>query len=35
MIVTLLAIPMAIIIGSTKAALRKQQGASDHAAVMD
>ncbi len=35
MIVTALAIPMAIIIGSTKAALRKQSGASDHAAVMD
>jgi DHA2 family multidrug resistance protein len=36
MIVTLCAIPLAIIIGSTKAALRKQsQAPSDHAAVMD
>ncbi len=36
MVVTLCAIPLAIMIGSTKAALRKQaQGPSDHAAVMD
>lgn len=36
MFLTLAAIPMAIIIGSTKATLRAQsQGASDHAAVMD
>jgi DHA2 family multidrug resistance protein len=35
MIVIALAIPMAIIIGSTKATLRKQQSASDHAAVID
>jgi MFS transporter, DHA2 family, multidrug resistance protein len=36
MIVTLCAIPLTIMIGSTKAALRKQaQGPSDHAAVMD
>jgi DHA2 family multidrug resistance protein len=36
MIVTLCSIPLAIIIGSTKAALRKQaQAPSDHAAVMD
>ncbi len=34
MIVTLCAIPLAIMIGSTKAALRKQQ-APDHAAVME
>jgi MFS transporter, DHA2 family, multidrug resistance protein len=34
MMVTLCAIPLAIMIGSTKAALRKQQG-PDHAAVMD
>jgi DHA2 family multidrug resistance protein len=34
MIVTLCAIPLAIMIGSTKAALRKQQG-TEHAAVMD
>ena len=35
MFVTLAAIPMAIIIGSTKAALRKQSAGADHAAVMD
>jgi DHA2 family multidrug resistance protein len=35
MIVTLCAIPLAIIIGSTKAALRKQAQGSDHAAVME
>lgn len=36
MIVTLCSIPLALMIGSTKAALRKQtQAASDHAAVMD
>lgn len=36
MVVTLCSIPLAIMIGSTKAALRKQaQGPSDHAAVMD
>jgi MFS transporter, DHA2 family, multidrug resistance protein len=34
MMVTLCAIPLAIMIGSTKAALRKQQG-PDHAAVME
>jgi DHA2 family multidrug resistance protein len=34
MIVTLCAIPLAIMIGSTKAALRKQQG-PEHAAVME
>jgi DHA2 family multidrug resistance protein len=35
MIVTLCAIPLAIMIGSTKAALRKQAQGPDHAAVMD
>jgi DHA2 family multidrug resistance protein len=35
MIVTLCAIPLAIMIGSTKAALRKQAQGSEHAAVMD
>ncbi len=36
MVVTLCSIPLALMIGSTKAALRKQaQGPSDHAAVMD
>ncbi len=35
MVVTLCAIPLAIMIGSTKAALRKQAQGSDHAAVMD
>jgi DHA2 family multidrug resistance protein len=34
MIVTLCAIPLAIMIGSTKAALRKQAQGSEHAAVM-
>jgi DHA2 family multidrug resistance protein len=31
----LASIPLAIMIGSTKAALRKQSGPSDHAAVME
>jgi DHA2 family multidrug resistance protein len=35
MIVTACAIPLAIMIGSTKAALRKQSQAPDHAAVID
>jgi DHA2 family multidrug resistance protein len=35
MIVTLCAIPLAIMIGSTKAALRKQAQGSEHAAVME
>jgi DHA2 family multidrug resistance protein len=35
MIVTLCAIPLAIMIGSTKVALRKQAQGSEHAAVMD
>jgi MFS transporter, DHA2 family, multidrug resistance protein len=35
MIVTLCAIPLAIMIGSTKAALRKQAQGPDHAAVME
>jgi DHA2 family multidrug resistance protein len=35
MIVTLCAIPLAIMIGSTKAALRKQAQGPEHAAVMD
>jgi DHA2 family multidrug resistance protein len=35
MVVTLCAIPLAIMIGSTKAALRKQAQGPDHAAVMD
>jgi DHA2 family multidrug resistance protein len=35
MIVTACAIPLAIMIGSTKAALRKQSQAPDHAAVVD
>jgi DHA2 family multidrug resistance protein len=35
MIVTLCAIPLAMMIGSTKAALRQQSQSSDHAAVMD
>ncbi|MEA2895615.1 MAG: transporter, family, multidrug resistance protein [Bradyrhizobium sp.] len=35
MIVTLCAIPLAIMIGSTKAALRQQAQGSDHAAVME
>jgi DHA2 family multidrug resistance protein len=35
MIVTLCAIPLAMMIGSTKAALRQQSQGSDHAAVMD
>jgi DHA2 family multidrug resistance protein len=35
MIVTVCAIPLAIMIGSTKAALRKQAQGPDHAAVMD
>ena len=35
MIVTLCAIPLAMMVGSSKAALRKQSQASDHAAVMD
>jgi DHA2 family multidrug resistance protein len=35
MIVTLCAIPLAIMIGSTKAALRKQAQGPDHAAVID
>ena len=35
MIITLCAAPLAIMIGSSKAALRKQSQASDHAAVMD
>jgi DHA2 family multidrug resistance protein len=36
MVVTLCAVPLALLIGSTKAALRSQaQGPSDHAAVMD
>jgi DHA2 family multidrug resistance protein len=35
MIVTLCAIPLAIMIGSTKAALRKQAQGAEHAAVMD
>jgi DHA2 family multidrug resistance protein len=35
MIVTACAIPPAIMIGSTKAALRKQSQAPDHAAVID
>jgi hypothetical protein len=35
MIVIASAIPLAIMIGSTKAALRKQSQAPDHAAVID
>jgi DHA2 family multidrug resistance protein len=35
MFVTALAIPLALMIGSTKAALRKQSQAPDHAAVID
>jgi DHA2 family multidrug resistance protein len=35
MIVTLCAIPLAIMIGSTKAALRKQAQGAEHAAVME
>lgn len=35
MIVTLCAIPLAMLVGSTKAALRQQSQGSDHAAVMD
>jgi DHA2 family multidrug resistance protein len=35
MLVTLCAIPLALLIGSTKAALRQQAQAADHAAVMD
>src|ERR1700710_2400145 len=35
MVVTLCAIPLAIMIGSTKAALRKQAQGPEHAAVMD
>jgi len=35
MVVTLCAIPLAMMIGSTKAALRQQSQSSDHAAVMD
>jgi DHA2 family multidrug resistance protein len=35
MIVTLCAIPLAIMIGSTKAALRKQSQGPEHAAVME
>jgi DHA2 family multidrug resistance protein len=35
LIVTLFAIPMAMMIGSSKAAMRKQTQAPDHAAVMD
>jgi DHA2 family multidrug resistance protein len=35
MIITLCAIPLAIMIGSTKAALRKQSQGPDHAAVME
>jgi DHA2 family multidrug resistance protein len=35
MIITLCAIPLAIMIGSTKAALRKQAQGPEHAAVMD
>ena len=35
MMVTLCAIPLAIMIGSTKAALRKQAQGPDHAAVME
>ena len=35
MVVTLCAIPLAMMVGSSKAALRKQSQASDHAAVMD
>jgi len=33
MIITLCAIPLTIMIGSTKAALRKQSGAPDHAVI--
>ena len=35
MIITLLAAPLAVMIGSTKAVLRQQSQASDHAAVME
>ena len=35
MIITLCAIPLAVMIGSSKAALRQQAQAADHAAVMD
>jgi DHA2 family multidrug resistance protein len=35
MVVTLCAIPLAMMIGSSKAALRKQSQAPDHAAAMD
>ena len=35
MIITLCAVPLAIMIGSSKAALRQQSQAADHAAVID
>jgi DHA2 family multidrug resistance protein len=35
MIITLLAAPLAVMIGSTKAVLRQQSQAPDHAAVME
>jgi DHA2 family multidrug resistance protein len=35
MIITLCAVPLAVMIGSSKAALRQQSKAPDHAAVID